>query len=51
MRTIRAKHTNAAKNQLSLFIDELDAQNGNQIAQQAHDLLKAAALYLINSLP
>jgi MBG domain (YGX type) len=44
-------NTNAAKNQLNAFINELDAQLGKHIAQQAYDLLKAAALYLINSLP
>ena len=43
-------NTKAAANQLNAFINELDAQAGKHLTQQAHDLLKAAALFLINSL-
>jgi hypothetical protein len=34
-------------NQLNAFLYELDAQRGKHISQQAYDLLRSAALYLI----
>jgi hypothetical protein len=43
-------NTTAAKNQLNAFINELDAQVGKHLTQQAYDLLKAAALYYISRL-
>lgn len=42
---------NAAKSQLDAFLNELDAQKGKAINQQAYDLLKADALYLRSTLP
>lgn len=41
---------NAAKNQLEAFINELESQNGKAIGQQAFDVLKADALYVIQHL-
>ena len=43
-------NTQAAKNQLNAFINELDAQNGKHITQQGYGLLNAAALYVISHL-
>ncbi len=43
--------TSAAKSKLNDFIDELNAQLGKGVNQQAYDLLKADALYVINHLP
>jgi hypothetical protein len=34
-------------NQWNAFLNELDAQRGKKISQQAYDVLKAAALYMI----
>ncbi len=43
--------TNTAKSKLNDFISELNAQLGKAVNQQAYDLLKADALYVINHLP
>jgi hypothetical protein len=40
----------AHENQTNGFINELDAQVGKHLTQQAHDLLEAAALYYISRL-
>ncbi|MCI5209718.1 MAG: hypothetical protein D3910_13195, partial [Candidatus Electrothrix sp. ATG2] len=39
-----------AENQLHAFLNQLDAQQGKAINQQAYDLLKANALYVIDHL-
>lgn len=41
---------NAAKNQLNAFIAELDAQKDKKVTQ-GYDMLKADAIYVVNSLP
>jgi hypothetical protein len=41
---------NAAENQLNAFINELEAQKGKAVSQQAYDVLKASALYVIEHL-
>ncbi len=43
--------TITAKSKLNDFISELDAQLGKGVNQQAYDLLKTDALYVINHLP
>jgi hypothetical protein len=43
-------NNNAAINQLNAFNNEVDAQAGKHITQQAHALLEAAALYLVGGL-
>lgn len=43
-------NTTAAANQLNAFVNELDAQVGKHLTQQAHDLLNAAALYYLSRL-
>ena len=43
-------NTTAAKNQLNAFLNEVDAQVGKHLTQQAYDLLKAAALFYIGRL-
>jgi WD40 repeat protein len=40
-----------AKNKLNEFISQLDAQRGKAVNQQAYDLLKTDALYVIAHLP
>lgn len=47
---IAQRNTAAAENQLNAFINELYAQVGKHLTQQAHVLLKAAALYYISRL-
>jgi len=42
---------NSARNQLKAFLNELNAQKGKAVSQQAYDLLRADALYVISRLP
>ncbi len=48
---IQRGQINTAKSKLNDFISELNAQLGKAVNQQAYDLLKADALYVINHLP
>ncbi|TEU18449.1 MAG: hypothetical protein E3J21_05915 [Anaerolineales bacterium] len=41
---------NAAKNQLNAFINQLEAQKGKAVNQQAYEVLRACAVYLIEHL-
>jgi ABC-type transporter Mla subunit MlaD len=43
-------NTKAAINQLNALLNELNAQAGKHITQQADDLLQAGVLYLISNL-
>jgi hypothetical protein len=49
--SIQHRRFNAAKEDLNNFIKELDAKKGRGINQQAYDLLKAEALFVIGTLP
>jgi hypothetical protein len=48
---IQHRRFNLAKEDLGSFIKELDTKKGKGINQQAYDLLKADALYVISTLP
>lgn len=47
---IRQNKPQLAKQLLNAFIRELDDQKGKAVSQQAYDLLKADALYVIGTM-
>jgi hypothetical protein len=43
--------TNLTRNSVNAFLNELNAQNGKHVTAQAYAVLRAAALYLLSTLP